>query len=176
MKIYVTRHGQTTLNESNKVCGISDISLNKQGISQVELLSKKLKNKKIDLIISSPLKRAIETSNIISKACNINVIIDYRLAEQNYGSFEGIDRTNRDFLENKKNFAQRYPNGESTLQVVHRVYNFLEEIKAQPNYECILIVSHGGICRVINTYFSNMTNSEFFNYRLNNCELKEYLL
>ena len=176
MKIYVTRYGQSTLNESNKVSGISDVSLTTQGIYQAELLSQKLKSKKIDIIISSPLKRAIETSNIISKECSIDVIIDDRLAEQNYGDFEGVDRTNPDFLENKMNFAQKYPNGESTLQVVHRVYNFLEEIKTLSNYERILIVSHGGICRVINTYFSDMTNSEFFNYRLNNCELKEYLL
>lgn len=80
------------------------------------------------------------------------------------------------FLENKKHFAYKYPNGESMMQVAHRVYELLNEIKSNYSDKNVLLISHGGVCRIINTYFKDMTNDEFFYYTLNNAELVEYSL
>lgn len=172
--LYVARHGQTEWNRQNKLCGITDISLTEKGIEQAKELAQKVREKQIDLIISSPLKRALETSKIVSDICRIPMEVDRRLIEQNYGIYEGTDRKNAAFLANKRNFAYKYPNGESMMQVAHRIYNFLEDIKRQYPDKNILIISHGGVCRIIHTYFQDMTNGEFFHYRLENGELKEY--
>lgn len=174
MTFYVARHGQTEWNAENKVCGITDIALTEKGIAQADELAEQVKEKNIEIIISSPMKRAVTTSRIVSEKCHIPMIIDNRLVEQNYGVCEGVDGSNEFFLENKKNFAYRYPNGESMMQVAARVYTFLDEIKKQYSGKNVLVVSHGGVCRIIKTYFSDMTNEEFFHYTLKNCQLEEY--
>ncbi len=174
--LYVARHGQTVWNAQNKVCGITDVDLTEQGIEQAKALALTVKDKNIDLILSSPLKRAVDTSKIVAQICSIAIQTDERLTEQNYGIYEGVDRKHEDFLNNKRNFAYRYPNGESMMQVAYRVYGLIDEIKTRYTNQNILIISHGGVCRIINTYFRDMTNEEFFNYTLKNAELEQYEL
>lgn len=176
MRLFVARHGQTTWNVQNKICGITDVDLTEKGIEQAHMLALSVKEKEIDIIISSPLKRAVTTGKIVSDECNIPVKIDERLIEQDYGIFEGADRKDEDFLNHKRNFAYKYPNGESMMQVAYRVYGLLDEIKKEYCNKNVLIVSHGGVCRIINTYFRDMTNEEFFNYRLENGKLEEYII
>lgn len=174
--LYVARHGQTIWNAQNKVCGITDVELTALGREQAKALAAVVAGRNIDVIISSPLKRAVETSKIVSDLCNIPVLVDERLIEQNYGIYEGVDRKDESFLNNKRNFAYKYPNGESMMQVAYRIYGFIDEIKSKYKNNNVLIISHGGVCRIINTYFKDMTNEAFFHYRLENGEVEEYML
>lgn len=176
MNIYIARHGETEWNKNNRVCGRTDIDLTENGKDQAEFLAEKLATESIDLIISSPLKRAIQTSKIISEICNAPVVIDDRLIEQDYGIYEGVDRQNSDFLTNKRNFAYRYPNGESMMQVAARVYPLIEKLKEKYEDKNILLLCHGGVCRVLKTYFQDMTNEEFFKYVLMNAEFEKFTL
>ena len=107
MNLYVARHGQTIYNFHNKVCGITDLELVEQGVKQAYQLSEQLLNSNINLIISSPLKRAVATAQIISEQINASYIIDSRLTEQNYGIYEGALRNNPDFKNTKKNLSYR---------------------------------------------------------------------
>ena len=91
------------------------------------------------------------------------------LIEQNYGIYEGVDRKEPQFLNNKRNFAYRYPGGESMMQVAYRIYKFIDKIKEEYPEKTILLISHGGVCRIIRTYFTDMTNEEFFHYTLERC-------
>lgn len=176
MNIYVARHGQTTWNVENKVCGITDLELNEHGIEQAKKLAHTVAQNDIDIIITSPLKRAVMTSEIVSEVCNIPIAIDERLTEQNYGIYEGIDRNDPDFLNNKRNFAFKYPNGESMMQVAYRVYGLIDEIKTNYKNNNVLIVCHGGVSRIIHTYFTDVTNDEFFYYTHENAKLRHYIL
>lgn len=58
MKLLLTRHGQTDWNIALKIQGTTDIELNETGIKQAEETREKLKSENIDVIITSPLKRA----------------------------------------------------------------------------------------------------------------------
>lgn len=174
--LYVARHGQTIWNAQNRVCGITDVDLTEMGKAQAGELARIVKDKNISVILSSPLKRAVETSRIIADICGLPMEVDERLTEQNYGIYEGADRQNEAFLNNKRNFAYKYPGGESMMQVANRVYGLLDEIKENYAGRNILIISHGGVCRIINTYFRDMTNEEFFKYSLENGKLEEYEL
>lgn len=176
MKLFVARHGQTAWNAQNKVCGITDVELTEKGIEQAKELADIVKKHNIDTIISSPLKRAIKTSRIVANKNNITLQIEESLIEQNYGIYEGVDRKNDNFLANKRNFAYRYPNGESMMQVAYRIYGLIDKIKAQYQGKNVLIISHGGVCRIIRTYFIDMSNDEFFSYTLENGKLEEYEL
>lgn len=174
MKLYVARHGKTVWNEQNRVCGITDISLSGEGIRQAEELARTVQKRKIDQIISSPLNRAAETSRIVASLCHIPFITDGRLTEQNYGIYEGVNRQNPSFLKNKRNFACKYPQGESMMQTACRIYGFIDELKENGGDKSLLLITHGGVCRIIRTYFTDMTNDEFFEYTLGNGELEEY--
>lgn len=174
MKLYVTRHGETPYNVENRICGISDISLNEHGKKQAQIIGEKLSQYHIDYIIASPLKRAQETANIISHQIKVPVITDERLHEINFGIFEGMPGKNEDFRYVKKNHAIAYPQGEKLFQVVQRVYNFLDEIHETYAKQNVLIVCHGGIVRIIHSYYHDMSNEELFSWLPENCCFQEY--
>ena len=109
--------------------------------------------------------------NVQNRVCGRT---DERFIEQNYGIYEGVERTNQDFLANKRNFAYRYPGGESMMQVAYRTYSLIEEIKEKYGDKNVLLICHGGVSRVINTYFNDLSNDEFFHYELENAKLQEY--
>ena len=97
MEILLTRHGQTEWNFLKKVQGKADIKLNEKGIEQAQNVKDKLKNEKIDLILCSPLIRAVETANIINESRNIPILIEEKLSERDFGEFEGMPNTEFDF-------------------------------------------------------------------------------
>jgi probable phosphoglycerate mutase len=65
-------------------------------------------------------------------------------------------------------------NGESLLQLAHRVYSALDDIISKYNDKTVLLVSHGGVCRVIETYFHDMSAEGFANWFMDNCGLIRY--
>lgn len=173
MKIYVTRHGQTDMNLTNKVCGRTDVALNEEGCRQAIMLKEQLIGKEPDIILSSPMLRTMQTSQIVSGG-RIPIFTDMRLIEQHYGIYEGVDRYDEGFLNNKRMFAYKYPGGESMMDVAHRAYDILDEIQAMYSDNTVLLVTHGGVCRLINSYFEDMTNEQFFNFSMGNAQLLEY--
>lgn len=176
MKLYVARHGQTLWNLEDKVCGRTDLPLTELGQDQAQLLAQRTKELKIDLIISSPMLRARQTAAPAAEQHGLEVLTDDRLIEQNYGIYEGVSRFDDGFLGNKRHFAYRYPGGESMMDVAYRVYSLLEEIKGKYTGKNVLLVCHGGVCRVIRTYFEDMTNDEYFHYSEENAAVREYTL
>ncbi|HRR76089.1 MAG TPA: histidine phosphatase family protein [Ruminococcus sp.] len=176
MKIYSTRHGQTEYNRTDTILGTTDIELNETGISQAkELADKVCTLGNIDIIIASPMKRALKTAKIVAEAIGKDIIIDERLKEWNYGEYEGKTRFTEGFAENKINFGIRMGrSGESLLQLSHRIYSALDDIIKKYNNKNILIVSHGGVCRVIETYFNDMSTETFAGWFMGNCQLIEY--
>lgn len=176
MKLYVARHGQTRWNVENKICGRTDLPLTEEGLRQARELSGKVKDLQIDLIISSPMIRALHMAKILSEGCGAPIIVDERLIEQDYGVFEGRDRQDPEFLANKRQFARRYPGGESMMQMAGRIYPFLQELKKAHSRKTVLLTCHGGVCRVIRSYFQDMTNEEYASYSPDNASLEAYEL
>ena len=176
MKLYVARHGQTQWNLENKILGRTDLPLNDTGRLQAQELARKAEILQPELIISSPLLRARETAQAVSDRLGIPVVIDERLIEQDFGAFEGQYHKVPDYLENKRQFAFRYPGGESAMDVAHRVYGFLEDLKIRYPQGKILLVCHRCICRIIRTYFEDMTNEEFLQYAEENGAVRTYEL
>lgn len=175
MKIYSTRHGQTDFNKRDIVLGSTDIELNETGLSQAEELAEKVAGLDIDIIIASPMLRAMKTAQFVAEKNGLEIITDNRLREWNYGEYEGKTRFTEGFAENKKNFGVKMgKTGESLLQLAQRVYSALDDIIKNYSEKNVLIVSHGGVCRVIETYFHDMTTVEFENWFMDNCQIIEY--
>ena len=75
MELYVVRHGQTEYNRKNLFQGHTDIPLNNVGIEQSKKLASKFRNIELDIILTSPLKRAIQTAEYISNVINLKYYI-----------------------------------------------------------------------------------------------------
>jgi len=176
MKIYSTRHGETDYNASETVLGITDLPLNAKGIQQAHDLAERVKVLgDVDLIISSPMLRAFTTAEAVAERCGLSISKDERLREWNYGFYEGKSRLFGNFQQDKKEFAVKMgESGESLLQLSHRVYSALDDIIKNYNDKNVLIVSHGGVCRMIETYFNNMTVEEYSGWFMGNCQIIEY--
>ena len=174
MKLYLARHGQTEWNRLDKICGRTDLPLNETGIQQAHLLAEKVRDAGIHLIIASPMLRARQTAAVVAETAGVPVLTDERIIEQNYGIYEGVNRLDEGFLNNKRCFAVRFPGGESMMDVAMRSYSFLKELKEKHPGENILVVSHGGVIRVMHTYFCDMTNDEFFHFTLDNADVLSY--
>ncbi|MBR1431270.1 histidine phosphatase family protein [Ruminococcus sp.] len=176
MKIYSTRHGQTSYNKQEIILGTTDIELDETGEQQAKALAERIAELgTIDIIIASPMKRAQKTARAVAERCGLDIVTEERFREWDYGCYEGKSRFTEGFADNKVNFAVRMgKSGESLLQLTHRVYSALDDIIAEYSGRTVLLVTHGGVCRVIETYFNDMTNEQFSNWFMDNCGLLEY--
>ena len=173
---YYTRHGQTIWNVENKICGVSDVSLTEKGINQAKELGNKIldENIHIDEILYSPLVRAKETALYISEITGIPAKEEPRLKEQAFGKYEGTPRNGADFRVSKRNFIDSYDGGETMLHLAQRIYNLIDDIKNEPGDKVYLLVAHNGISRVVNSYFHDMSNEEYADFGIRNCEIRKY--
>lgn len=174
MKLYISRHGETTWNIQNKVCGRVDIPLTKKGLEQAQLLAWNSVDKGIDVIIASPLLRARQTAQAVSDAIGIPVQIDERLMEMDFGSFDGTSRFGEEFQWVRAQMPTRFPGGESGFDLAYRVYSLLYEIREKYADKTVLLVCHNCVCRMVRSFFMNMSTQEFGDYHASNAELVEY--
>lgn len=172
---YFVRHGQTIWNVENKICGATDIALTELGHQQAIETGKQILQEGItaDEILYSPLIRAAETARHISEVTGIPRRVEPRLKEQNFGKWESTPRDGADFRKAKEFFACSHQGGESTLRLAQRIYNLLDEIRAEEEKTYIL-VAHNGIARVIQSYFTDMTNEEYAAFGVKNCAVVRY--
>ena len=89
MILYVVRHGKTAWNLEHRCQGISDIPLIEEGREKAKELSSLVKTLDIDVVISSPLKRALETAKLLTNN-EMPINIDDRLIERDWGMNEGM--------------------------------------------------------------------------------------
>lgn len=94
MEILVVRHGQSVADIEGRLEGRADFQLTELGCTQAKLLSEWIKsNYKIDIIFSSPLKRAAKTAQFISEATGANIVIDDSLMEWDNGLLAGLRKS-----------------------------------------------------------------------------------
>ena len=173
--LYFVRHGQTIWNVENKICGATDIALTDLGHQQAIETGKKILEEGIqaDEILYSPLVRAAETARHISEVTGIPARMEPRLIEQDFGKWESTPRDGADFRKAKEQFLSRFEGGESMLQVAQRIYNLLDDLKAEKDKTYIL-EAHNGIARVVQSYFYEMTNEEYAFFGVRNRAVVRY--
>ena len=159
--IYLLRHGETE-GPKKVYKGHIDVPLSKIGEIQVEKVAKVLKEYskryelKYEFCYSSPLKRALKTAEILSKALFLQIKPVQILKERNFGKWEGLSINDivslyPEEFERWRTDPVRFcpPEGESTLQVSERASKALKEIISVHRGSQVFVVAHGGINRVI---------------------------
>lgn len=167
MNIYILRHGQTDYNLMGKFQGQVDIELNKTGMQQAQEAAKELLKVEFNKVFSSPLKRALQTVQYVTK-CQIE--IDKRIIERSFGILEG-----KESIEHFEEKVAEYQI-ETVESLKERVYDFLNEILQKYSYcDNILIATHACIARMIECYFTKIDYYEVLNnYELRNGQYKKY--
>ena len=181
MLLYVTRHGETEYNKERRYAGSTDIPLNGEGIFQAGELAQKLKDINFDVIITSPLKRAAQTAEIINRERNLTVTVMEAFAERCVGVYEGLTRD-----EAKKRYPELWMNrvteqidgapdgGETLRDVDTRVSAALCGLREKYPDKKVLLVCHGFVSRALNRIIRGLTFEEMGSFLLKNCEIAVY--
>lgn len=154
MKIAVVRHGLTDLNKKKKVNGQIDETLADEGIEQARAAVAQMPES-ITHIYSSPLLRAKQTAEIINFKLNRPISWHNELGEIHMGSLAGkawVEMEEGLELKIKHRsiqFDYRPHGGESAADVKQRVTTFLEGIHGKHSDHEALLVTHGGIIRLL---------------------------
>jgi broad specificity phosphatase PhoE len=134
LTLVLTRHGLTPRSKPEQHLGQKiDIGLSDEGRAQAEALARRLTGIELWKIVSSPLVRARQTAEIVAGGRTID--IDARLAEMDYGRWEGMTYEQIEELdaEGRRRWEEdpatrACPSGESGNDVARRVRAFLEEL------------------------------------------------
>ena len=175
--LYLVRHGKTEWNELGLIQGMVDIELNDIGIKEAKELAKSINMDDIDLCMSSPLKRAKKTAEILVQNKK-TIIYDNLLLERSFGDYEGVKITEE--LAQKQwdyNNEDKTNNLESLKDMLKRCDKFLNKIKKEYKDKTILVVSHG--CLIKGLHFSIIgydENTNFLSFVPKNTTLYKYEL
>ena len=152
MRLIAIRHGETDWNTEQRLQGRSDIPLNGTGREQARAAATSLPDG-IDIILASPLVRAIETAGILNVRFGVPIVLDERLVERDFGDFEGMYMADCDMVALRSWAANApTPNGETLRDVGQRVAAFLGEVMQTYDKQTVLLVAHGHVIRAIYWY------------------------
>ncbi len=166
---FFVRHGETEWNIEKRIQGQISTAppINKTGEAQAYKTAQYLKPHNIDLIISSDLKRAKETSNIIAKELNVEVIYDVNLRERHWGLLDGLTKNEieekklTEIHQKSREDDFRPDGGESLIEVQERLYSTIRKHQKDHFHKNIIFVSHGGALRLLWRKLKNIPISEW---------------
>lgn len=175
MRVYFVRHGHTNASPHTSAGpehGQVDENLSDKGREQADQAAAELKDIHFDAILSSPLKRASQTAEIINTYHQLPIQIDTRLKERDTGGYVDGETWARLF-----NFDDNVPieGCEGVKEFFERVYATLDELKEKYSNSTILIVSHGGVHQALYSYANNLPLvGNAARSPLHNCEIRIY--
>ncbi len=183
MTLYLLRHGQTDWNVEPARCqGWQDVGLNEAGRAQSRARGRALRERGIELIVTSHLRRARETAELVrvemlgadvATGAALPVVVDPRLAETHRGHWEGrlfveIIREEpaewRAYREHPETF--RFPDGESLAQTQMRVLAAVRD--AALDGRTPLLITHGGAIRLVRCFLDRRGIEAFHESATNN--------
>lgn len=167
-KLYFIRHGLSEMNALGLFAGLSETALTKEGKHQARAAGRLAKDLGIDLIVSSPMTRAIGTAEIIAAEINypLNSIIQNKLfIERDFGALEGQPWSPDLNLDGISDL-------ETDDTLLERARLGLQWLKNQPA-DNILLVSHGAYGRAMRSVIQAKHFLE--QDRLNNAEIQDWI-
>lgn len=167
---YFVRHGVSNWNSENRLCGRTDVPLSDEGRRQAARLAERLRGLAPAALYTSPLRRAVETAEIIAATVSLTPVTDERLVELDYGAWEG--KTFAEVMEQDAEAFRAWDadpgnvpprGGESGGQALKRVAPFLDELAARHpgEREHVIVVCHRTICRLVVCHALGLSPSEY---------------
>ncbi|MDR7522108.1 MAG: histidine phosphatase family protein [Armatimonadota bacterium] len=182
--LYTLRHGLTELNRSKRTGGRIDAPLIDVGRAQAEEARASFNGTRLDVVIASSLRRAIETAEIVTGWPRERIIIDDLAIERSFGEMEGLTQD-----EIRVRFPQvvylpiehvRYslnpPGGESFEALRARARAFLEKTLTAHRGKRILVSSHQNFLQQLHGELRGLDPYAALRYDVLNLELNQFHL
>lgn len=179
--IYIMRHGKTDWNAKHKLQGRTDIPLNEDGRHMAEAANKEYGDVHFDICYCSPLLRAKETAEIVLRGHDVPIVVDERLTEMGFGTYEGIENSFEipdcpiNELFHHPESYRPVEKGESLEELYARTGAFIKE-RIEPaiaQMQDVLIVGHGAMNSSIICQMKKVPIEKFWSAGLAQCKLKE---
>jgi len=152
--IYLMRHGETAAGK--KFIGQTDIPITENGKTQITAWKGYFEEITLAAIFCSPLKRSVDSAGLIRKSRHPEPEISSELIEIDLGQWEEEEmavvksrRPEEWEARGRDMDVFKPPEGESFLEVSHRVIPFFEDLAGKFPDKHILIMGHAGVNRVI---------------------------
>jgi phosphoserine phosphatase len=168
------RHGETAWNRQGRVMGRRPVELDESGRAQVEMAVPLARQLALDLIVCSPLPRAVQSAEIIARGVGgIAILTDERLEEVRYGAWEGMTYHQLIKEESYINYVKApldnlTPGGETIRQVQERGVAAVDAAVTTHRGKHILFVSHGDIIRTVLCHYMRLDLRHFHRLRIDN--------
>lgn len=188
--IDLVRHGETFLNSLDRMQGWCDYDLNEKGYHQAAITGRYLCHQRYDLIVSSDLRRAIQTRDQIINQLNYqpkSVTVDPSFREMCFGVYEGLDsKKTWEIISHKFGYkdqpdVMKHCGMIGSLNLLHQadksgesddaatisrrfsngIFNIIQSVKPGSR---VLVVSHGTFIRAVS---ENMGIDTSHNYPVN---------
>lgn len=180
LRLLLARHGQTLWNKELRYNGDTDTELTPLGQRQAAALARRLGRQHLDAVVTSDLRRAIQTAEPVAAPRGLAPITDPRWREVRFGAAEGlrwrdvVDRfpaAARAWAENRPDAAM--PDGESLLDAAARVRPALAQLASDYDRRTVLLVGHGGPLRVAICLLLDLDVSRHWRFNLLPATLSE---
>jgi probable phosphoglycerate mutase len=153
--LFLVRHGATIWHAENRYAGVSDVALDPRGYAQAERLAAWASEAGLVAVWSSPLTRARETAAPAARVAGLELRIDERLREIDFGKIEGKTMAEAEqlFSEEMRRFkvdpaTYPMPGGEDPYKAAHRAVSALRDISASHPHGRVLVVAHNTLIRL----------------------------
>lgn len=180
--LILLRHGQSTWNLENRFTGWIDVPLTEQGEREAREAGEKIKAAgiPIDVVFTSVLERAIETTRLCLEAAGVTDVPLYKdqaLNERHYGDLQGLNKaeTAEKFGDAqvklwRRSYDVQPPNGESLKDTAARTLPYyydriVPELKAGKN---VLVSAHGNSLRAIVMKLDDLDEKEILELNIPN--------
>ena len=142
------RHGQTPLSVEKRFSGVGDRPLTEIGLAQAGAAARRLRGCSAVAVVASPLRRAVQTADLVAAEIGVAVTVDEGLRETDFGDWEGYT-----FAEVQQRWPDQLsawlaspdvapPAGESFVDTARRVRQARDRVLAAYGGHTVVVVSH----------------------------------
>jgi broad specificity phosphatase PhoE len=184
--LFLVRHGENLANITKEMsCRKVDYSLTEKGRLQAEQTGIYFEDKEIHAIYASPLKRAVETAEIIASRLGLSVIVMENFRELNVGDLEDMGNSPeawqihlqviRDWMNGKP--ERRFPGGEDYFDARQRLRDGVDGVLNHENGRNSIVVGHGGLFSVgLSDLCPEADRSILRSKEFHNCSVSEMVM
>ncbi|MDZ4382306.1 MAG: histidine phosphatase family protein [Parvibaculum sp.] len=154
-RIYLFRHGDVSYvdDKGNRVADPTAVPLTDWGREQASLTGKALAKIPFDRAVSSSFPRSMETAGLILEGRGLEIEpLDHFVELRGDPTFREQIRDLNDIAYSFRDAhvpGARYNGGDSFEDVNARVVSALETVIAEPEWDTLALVAHGGINRLV---------------------------
>jgi probable phosphoglycerate mutase len=183
--LFTLRHGVTELNRDKRVSGQTlDVPLLPEGIRQAEEARERFAGTPLDVVISSPLLRAIQTAEIVTGFPRKAIEIDPQATERSFGRMEGLTRAEVEARFPEVRYLQighvgyslNPPDGEPFPALQDRARRFLHRLLERHRGRRVLISSHQTFLQQLHGVLRGLSHLEALHDDILNLELNLFHL